>query len=357
VERLYFPLSEYEAQLRDRLASVMMSPHMRALCHTMLTQGLPDLPVTHLANWGIDVPVPGFEGQVIYVWFEMCPGYLAATQQVADHDDALNGWEDLWKDPEAEVVQFFGFDNGYFHALLFPALLMAYDPSIHLPSSFVTNEFYLLDGDKFSSSREHAIWATDFAAREPVDWVRFYLSLDRPEGRRTNFTLDRYEAAVRDELQGAWLNWLTALGERAVAEFGGRAPVTATYTAAQRRFFRQMVRLVREMEDALEPRTFSPPQAVRVLCELVRGAEAFGAAEGCIDGLDPRPDDRRTALALELAAARSLATMAAPVLPSLASQLWSALGFHGDRPDRWEATPEFVPEGQDVRGLRELEPW
>ena len=357
VERLYFPLSRYESELRDRLATITMSPHMRALCETMLAEGLPDLPVTHLADWGIDVPVPGFEGQVIYVWFEMCPGYLAATQLVAEQDAALSGWEDLWKDPVSEVVQFFGFDNGYFHALLFPALLIAYDSSIRLPTTFVTNEFYLLDGSKFSSSREHAIWATDFAAHQPADWVRFYLSLDRPEGRRTNFTLEQYEATVRDELQGRWLGWLAAVGARAEAEFGGRAPVTATYTPAHRRFFHQLVRAIREMEESLEPQTFSPPQAVRVLGELVRTAEAFGTAESCLDGLAARPGDRRTAVALELAAVRSLATLAAPLLPDLASQLWRALGFPGEGPDGWPPSPEFVPDGQDVRGLQGLQPW
>ena len=134
----------------------------------------------------------------------------------------------------------------------------------------VTNEFYRLDGEKFSSSREHAIWATDFAEQQPVDWVRFYLSLDRPEGRRTNFTLEGYETQVRSELEGTWLTWLRTLGARALTEFDGRAPSTATYTVSQRTFLSRLVALVREMEEALEPSTFSPPRAVRVLCELVR---------------------------------------------------------------------------------------
>ena len=64
-----------------------------------------------------------------------------------------------------------------------------------------------------------------------------------------------------------------------------------------------MVRLIGEMEEALETRTFSPPHAARVLCELVRAAETFGATEACLNGVDARREDCRTALALELAAA------------------------------------------------------
>lgn len=359
VERLYFPLSSYESQLREYLATVTMSGHMRALCETMLGYGLPDIPVTHLAEWGIPVRVPddGFEDQVIYVWLEMCPGYLAATQQAVEQGAVDRSWEDVWKEPGTEIVQFFGFDNGYFHALLFPALLMAYDSGITLPSTFVTNEFYLLEAEKFSSSREHAIWATEFAAQEPADWVRFYLSLDRPEVRRTNFTLANYEATVRTELEDKWLTWLRKLGRRLIDEFGGLAPVTATYTVAQRKFFRTLARLIREMEESLDTRTFSPPQAVRILCDVVHTADTFGTAHAYLAGVGARHDDRRTALALELAAARCLATMAAPVLPDLASNIWTALGCEGDGPPRWEAAPAFIPEGQYVGGLCDLAPW
>jgi methionyl-tRNA synthetase len=356
-ERFFFPLSRYEGLLRAYLSSVAMSPHMRALCETMLTDGLPDIAVSHLADWGIEVPVEGFSNQVIYVWFEMCPGYLAASQQAADRSDAFSSWEDIWKAPDTEIVQFFGFDNGYFHALLFPALLMAYDPQIRLPSVFVTNEFYLLDGQKFSSSREHAIWATDFAARQPADWVRFYLSLDRPECRRTNFTEVGYHSTISRELEGAWLPWLRGVGQRAIDEFDGLAPATATYTAAQKRFFGKLLGLIAAMEEALDLTSFSPPQSVGVLCDLVHTSAAFGATEAYLKGVDALRHERRTAVALELAAVRTLATLAAPVLPSLAGQLWQALGFLDDGPQRWATAPTFIPVGQDVSCLSCLSPW
>jgi methionyl-tRNA synthetase len=320
----------------------------------MIAEGLPDIAVSHVADWGIPVPVEGFEDQVVYVWLEMCPGYLAATQQVADATASLTGWEDLWKDADTEIVQFFGFDNGYFHALLFPALLMAYDPAIRLPSGFVTNEFYLLDGEKFSSSREHAIWAREFAEREPSDSIRFFLSLDRPEHERTSFTLAEYETRVRAELLDGWLPWLAGLGRKVADEFGGLAPGTGSYTTAHEIFFRSLTRRIRQLEDALEPAGFSPALAARALCELVEDAKRFGAAEQQAAGAAGLAAERRTAVALELAAARSLATMGYPLVPDLSARLWTALGFDDDRPRRWDPTVAFVPAGQDVSGLREL---
>src|SRR5262249_2480720 len=158
---------------------------------------------------------------------------------------------------------------------------------------------------------------------QPADWIRFFLSLDRPEARRTNFTMTAYDAAVRKELQGTWLRWLRSLGERIVDECGGAAPATGAYTAAQKTFFCIMSRLIVQMEEAFYRATFSPSAATRVLCELVRSAERFADAQAHVRGVEAHRDDRMTGLALELAAARSLATMAAPLMPQLASRLWS----------------------------------
>jgi methionyl-tRNA synthetase len=287
------------------------------------------------------------------VWFEMCPGYLAATQQVAD-DRGGGDWRDYWTDHDADIVQFFGFDNGYFHALLFPALLMAYDASIRLPSAFATNEFYLLDGEKFSSSREHAVWAREFAVTQPADWVRFYLSADRPEHARTNFTNAGFDAVTQHELQQRWLDWLTGVGRRVVEVCDGRAPGTGPYTATQKRFFNEMTGAIRRMEDAFDHTAFSPPTATRVLCEFVRTASSFEASQTHLIGVPGCGDELSTGLALELAAARLFATIAAPIVPDLSSRLWSALGFGVDGPTDWEPAPVFVPSGQYVSGLTDL---
>ena len=38
--------------------------------------------MTHVADWGIPVPLAGFEGQRFYAWFEMAPRYLAYAEQL-----------------------------------------------------------------------------------------------------------------------------------------------------------------------------------------------------------------------------------------------------------------------------------
>lgn len=352
VERLYFPLARYEAAIRAFHAEVAMSPHVRAMCARALAEGLPELAVTHVADWGIPVPVDGFAGQVIYVWMEMAPGYLAATQDLAAATGAVEGWAEVWKDPRSRIVQFFGFDNAWFHAVLFPALWTACDPDIRLPAAFVTNEFYLLEGQKFSSSREHAIWAADFAASQPRDAVRFYLALNRPEHARTSFTVPEYRDTVRRELYDGWIPWLRTVGGRAAAEFGGRAPGTGAYLPSHRAFLAGLLARVRRIEEALAAETFSLATVAEELCALVRAARRFGEGEAYLAGVEAWHAERRTAVALELLAAKTLAMASAPLLPDLAAQVWRALGYADDGPLAWESVPSFVPGGQRVDGLR-----
>jgi methionyl-tRNA synthetase len=346
--RLYFPLAPWTARLREYWASAHMGPHLASLCERMVADGLPEVAVSHAAEWGIPVPAPGPEGQRIYVWFEMAAGYLAATLDLARAKGLDGGWEPFWKEPGTPVVQFFGFDNGYFHAVLFPALFFAYDGRIRPPSTFVTNEFYRLEGLKFSTSRGHAIWGQDFLARVPADAVRFHLALTGPETEQTNFGADEFAGTVRGELAGRWGEWLERLGAAVRHECGGAAPAPGAWTHEHHEFLARLRGWAEAVDQAYQARTFSPARAARTLAELVAGARRFGAAEEHWRGV--REGERRTGLALELAAARTLALLAAPLMPDFAAALWCDLG-HGDplEAEGWEGGPALPLPGRPVR--------
>lgn len=349
--RLFFPLGEHAAMLEEYHRSVAMPPHLRTLCQRVIAAGLPDIAVTHVADWGIPVPLAGFEDQRFYAWFEMAPRYLAYAEQLAAALGAPGGWARTWKDDDARVVQCFGFDNGFFYALFVPALLRAFDPEIRLASAFLMNEFYRLDGLKFSTSRRHAIWGRDLLSRSPADVVRFYLAYTCPEVEGTNFTLDEFNAVTGRELHGSFHTWLVELGARVAHEMGGKAPSVGDWTEEHRRFYRRLEGLVAEAADAYDVSAFSPQRAARVLCALVREARRFGKAEEHWADVPGRSEERRTGIALELLAARTLVILAAPIMPDFASRLSRALGFAEDAAPRWEEQPRWVPAGQRIGDL------
>ena len=75
----------------------------------------------------------------------------------------------------------------------------------------VVNELYLLEGQKFSTSRNHALWAHEFLAAEDPELVRLYLSWDRPDRYESDFT----EAGFRAFCE--WAGPLLSAGPLAAA--------------------------------------------------------------------------------------------------------------------------------------------
>src|SRR3954469_22277844 len=71
---------------------------------------------------------------------------------------------------------------------LMPAVLAAAGVAPDRYAGVVVNEFYRLDGQKFSTSRDHAIWADEFLAEQDPGVVRAYLAWDAPNHDETDFT-------------------------------------------------------------------------------------------------------------------------------------------------------------------------
>ncbi|NWP01246.1 class I tRNA ligase family protein, partial [Escherichia coli] len=78
------------------------------------------------------------------------------TDLLPEARSSPGGWQTPWTGFD-NVVQCFGFDSIYFHVVLFPAIFQAFDPRLRPPMGFIANEFFRLDGSKFSTSRGHAL--------------------------------------------------------------------------------------------------------------------------------------------------------------------------------------------------------
>jgi len=214
----------------------------------------------------------------------------------------------------------------------------------------VTNEFYRLDGLKFSTSRDHRIMGRELLPKAPRDAVRFYLAWSAPEREQTNFTLADFHAVARRELTDGWEPWLTALGRRVADGFDGTLPATGDWTGEHRRFYHRLEEILEEAREAYSAAGFSPQRAARLLAELVREGRRFGAGERHWDAAPSRGEERRTGIALEALAAKLLVLLAAPILPAFAARVWFGLGYAdgGPAPGAWKDALEWVPAGQAV---------
>jgi len=352
--RLYFPLSRYRDELERYVRSTVMSPHLLVVCEDIFAAGLPDISMSHISQWGIPVPVPGFEGQTIYVWFEMAPGFLAATQELAERK-GLDGWESFWHPQRSaghRVVQFFGVDNGFFYALLFPAIFLAWKGEVRLPETLVVNEFYRLEGSKFSTSRNHAIWGEEILARLSSDQVRFYMAYTSPKREETNFLQEECDWVLGKELRRGWQGWLVRLGQRVREEAEGKAPAGAILDRTHDALRHRLRELVASAETAYEAETFSPQAAARICTELVRTSRDFHSEQSYWQRNAACREAQRASLALELLAAKTLAIISYPLMPHFASRLWRELGFTSPMDSigeaRWESNPTWLEPDQPV---------
>jgi methionyl-tRNA synthetase len=352
LKRLFFPLEDHRATLIEHYRRVHLSSHVRALVEKVLAGPLPEVPVTCPTDWGIPVPVPGYDDQRIYVWLEMAPRYFVYIAHLNDKLGAAGGYERYFKSRQARVVQFFGYDNSFYYSMLLPALWTAFDPEIQLPYALVTNEFYRLDGLKFSTSRNHRILGCDFLREVPREAARFFLAWSAPEREQTNFTREDFREVVERELLMGWEPWLVELLHRLSTDFAGQVPSTGDWTREHRAFYQRLEELLREVQQAYGAETFSPQRVTRLLSELVREARRFGAGERHWDGVATRTEERRTGIALEALAAKLLALLAAPITPQAAARIYRALGYGADPGDgSWAGALDWLPGGQPVAAL------
>ena len=114
-EHFFLRLSAFSQQLLDW---VKQQTHWKqnVLNFTLgfLNEGLKDRAITRDMEWGIPVPVDGFEGKRIYVWFEAVIGYLSASVEWAQRSGDEEGWRRFWEG-DAKSYYFVGKDNIVFH--------------------------------------------------------------------------------------------------------------------------------------------------------------------------------------------------------------------------------------------------
>src|SRR5262249_37539085 len=158
-------------------------------------------------DWGIPVPLddPDAKDKRLYVWFDAPIGYISSTAEWAKkknhaHADA---WKKWWLDREGtKLVHFIGKDNISFHTGIWPSVLLGQSDEYVLPHDVPANEFYNLEGGKFSTSEGWFIEFDEFLDRYAADTLRWTIARGAPETKDSEFTWKDFQAKVNGELLG-----------------------------------------------------------------------------------------------------------------------------------------------------------
>lgn len=221
-EHFYLDLSKLEPDVKNFLKE--RAEHMRDTVigeslGKIEAEGLKPRPITRDLDWGIPVPVDdsAWDTKKLYVWFEAVIGYLSAPiewSQVAGQKEA---WRDWWTNPKAKQYHFIGKDNIFFHTSLWPAELMGVNEQfteifagdktkLTLPYDVPANQFMNLEGQKISGSRNWAVWGLDALTRYDPDALRYYLTVNMPENKDSDWDWAEFVARNNNELVANWGN-------------------------------------------------------------------------------------------------------------------------------------------------------
>lgn len=212
-------------------------------CMSWIDGGLHPRAMTRDLDWGVKVPLPGSEGKVLYVWLDAPIGYISATKQWAT--DNNKNWEDYWlkkeNGEESKLVHFIGKDNIVFHAIIFPIILKDHGDFI-LPDNVPAYEFLNLEGDKFSTSRNWAVWLHEYLERYPekIDELKFTLTSIAPESKDSEFTWKEFQARVNNELADVLGNFVNRALVLTQKYYNGAVPAAGELTDTDKQVLHEL---------------------------------------------------------------------------------------------------------------------
>jgi len=189
-ENWFFRLSRYAAPLLAAIEEGRLRIHpaqRRNEVLAFLAGGLDDISVSRESSrargWGI--PVPGDQGQVVYVWWDALGNYLTGPG------------EDAWRAADRRI-HLLGKGVLRFHAVYWPAILLS--AGLPLPTDIVVHDYLTVDGRKIRKSGDAAADPVELAGRFGAEAVRWWLLRDVPRVGDTDFTVERLVARANDEL-------------------------------------------------------------------------------------------------------------------------------------------------------------
>ncbi|WP_216897072.1 class I tRNA ligase family protein [Nocardia alni] len=254
--RLILDIERLRPQLREILEAVTPRPRTLRYLQEQLARPLAPVPISRIGDYGVPVPLPQWQGHFLDTWFSGVFGYANAAD--LDNRRRRRFSSDVpWQDESVDVVEAFGFDCSFSHMILWNAIAIWLHWPVRL--NYLSNEFYQLDGLKFSTSRGHAIWGADYLPTTSSDILRFYMALTGPEIEQTSFNEADY-----DEFSGRYRTAIQELFQIATDgdETAGAAPRAVDMPPL-------VERVAKQCRDAYLPHTFSARAAATVLTEHV----------------------------------------------------------------------------------------
>ncbi|HEX9014949.1 MAG TPA: methionine--tRNA ligase, partial [Chloroflexota bacterium] len=315
-------------------------PNVYNFTINMLEEGLKDRPITRDIEWGVPIPLPGYENKRIYVWFDAVTGYLSAAKEWAKNIGEPEKWREWWQEP-CRAYYFIGKDNIPFHAVIWPAMLMGYG-GLNLPYDVPANEYLNLEGRQFSTSRNWAAWLPDMLAQFDPDPIRYTLTINMPETRDTDFSMSEFVRRNNDELVATYGNLVHRTLSFVGRYFDGKAPVVEEGYQGDERVIARIAETFESVGGMLEVCKFK--DSLKEVMNLAQFGNRYFEEKAPWKSRKEDPAACARTIYECLRIVDSLKVLTYPYLPFSAVKLHRLLGYDDDLVSRgWG--PSVPPQG------------
>ena len=349
-EHLFFKLSSFQDKLLDWVQKqTHWRPNVQNFTLGFLKEGLNDRAITRDIDWGVTVPLPGFENKRFYVWFENIIGYLSASEEWAQIQGDPEKWRRFWQG-DAKGYYFIGKDNIVFHTMNWPAMLMGYG-ELNLPFDVPANEFLTIEAKKGSKSRNWAVWLPDYLARYDPDPLRYILSINMPETSDTDFSWREFVRRNNDELVATYGNLVNRVLTFTYRKFNGCVPESGDLDDADKNLIESADACLEKVGESISKCSFR--QAILTAMSLAQQANRYLDEKAPWKKIKEDRQSAATSLYVAINIISRLKTMLSPFLPFSSQQVHEYLGFDGKVEETgWQ--PQPVPPGQKLKEPRPL---
>lgn len=358
----YLPMNEHETWLESWIQEGLLETEPQhnpkewrnqviGQCMSWIKSGLKPRAMTRDLDWGVPVPLPNAEGKVLYVWLDAPIGYISATQAWAEKTG--KDWRPYWKKTEGKdtkLVHFIGKDNIVFHAIIFPILLKTHGEYI-LPDNVPAYEFLNLEGDKFSTSRNWAVWLHEYLEQYPqkTDELKYVLTSIAPESKDSEFTWADYQQRVNAELADILGNFVNRTLVLTHKYFEGAVPSPGDFSTEETILLERLQEFEPKISELMY--AYKIREAQQEMMQIARLGNKYLADEEPWKKVKTHPERVHTILYTALQITRELARMAQIFLPETAHKIYGMLNLPADA---WQGTLERLQPGHTIRAAEIL---
>jgi methionyl-tRNA synthetase len=348
----FFRMSDFEQRLLDLYETrpdFVQPASVRNEIISFVKQGLSDLSISRSSfDWGIQIPWD--HSHVLYVWFDALLNYITAIGYGSDDENFQRRW------PGTQLV---GKDIARFHAVIWPAMLMA--AGLDVPTHVFGHGWLLVGGEKMSKSKLTGIAPEEITDTFGVDAFRYYFMSAINFGSDGSFSWEDLSARYQSELANGFGNLASRVTAMIGRYYEGSVPAPAEYTADDLAIQQTVTDALAKANAAIE--VFAIHEAIAAIWEIVEDLNGYiTIQEPWVLSKDPAHRDRLgTVLYTVAEGLRALAVLLSPVIPDATEKLWVALGAQAlgalsAQPIGDAATWGQLPVGSKVVPLEPLFP-